>query len=157
MLFWGTVHERTLRDGGRTQLGRGATDGRTMPAPVKVIHARDFVRARPEGVCDLEESIRLLTEIANAAAGLKEHDVVLDVRRVEPGLNVTELWTLAQKLAGFRNAFSRKTAVLCPLERFDNARFFVMCAENHGFNIRAFTSYEGAMEWILADAGDAAG
>ena len=122
-----------------------------MPPSVKVIQARDFVRARPEGVVDLEESMRLLAEIANAAAGLKDHDVVLDVRRVEPGLGTTELWTLAQKLADYRDVFRRKTAVLCPLERFDNARFFVMCAENRGLNIRAFTSYEGAMEWILGD------
>jgi hypothetical protein len=120
-----------------------------------VIHARLRSAAADEGVRS-GESIRLLTEIANAAAGLKDHDVVLDVRRVEPGLGTTDLWTLAQKLAEFHNVFSRKTAVLCPLVRFDNTRFFALCAENRGLNIRAFTSYEGAMEWILADEGDVA-
>jgi len=43
--------------------------------------------------------------------------------------------------------------VLCPLEKFDRARFFAMCAENRGFNMRAFADYEQAMEWLMADAG----
>jgi len=39
--------------------------------------------------------------------------------------------------------------VLCPLEKFDHSRFFALCAENRGFSIRAFTSYEEAMEWLI--------
>ena len=50
--------------------------------------------------------------------------------------------------------FLRKTAVLCPRERFDNARFFSLLAASHGFRgVRAFLAYEDAMEWLLA-AGD---
>jgi hypothetical protein len=41
--------------------------------------------------------------------------------------------------------------VLCPLEKFDNARFFALCAENRGVNVHAFTSYEDAMEWLIAE------
>jgi hypothetical protein len=122
-----------------------------VPARVKVIHGRDFIRAQPEGVLQIEDSLRLLLEIAAAAADLKEHDVVLDMRHVDSQLSAADLWTLSQKLAEYRNVFTRKTAVLCPLERFDKARFFAMSAENQGFNIRAFTAYESAMEWILFD------
>ena len=50
-------------------------------------------------------------------------------------LSATDLWTLAERLVRFR---------------FDHARFFTLRAENHGFNIRAFSSYEGAMEWLIA-------
>jgi hypothetical protein len=39
--------------------------------------------------------------------------------------------------------------VLCPLERFDHSRFFALCAENRGFDVRAFVSYEDAMEWLI--------
>ena len=121
------------------------------PAPphVKVIHGRDFVRAQPAGDLHIEDSLRLLLDIAAAAAKLKEHDVVLDMRHVDSHLSAADLWTLAHKLTEYREVFTRKTAVLCPLERFDKARFFAMSAENHGFNIRAFTDYESAMEWIL--------
>jgi hypothetical protein len=45
----------------------------------------------------------------------------------------------------------RKTAVLCPRERFDNAKLFSLLAGNRGFRqFRAFLSYEDAMEWLLA-------
>ena len=30
-------------------------------------------------------------------------------------------------------------------------RFLALCAENKGFNIQAFTSYEDAMEWLIAN------
>ena len=51
----------------------------------------------------------------------------------------------------YRKTFARRTAILCPIERFDHARFFALCAEHRGFNIQAFTSYEEAMEWLLSD------
>jgi hypothetical protein len=43
-----------------------------------------------------------------------------------------------------------KTAVLCPLARFDHAAFFALCAESRGFQVRAFTSLVGAYEWLIA-------
>ncbi len=79
---------------------------------------------------------------------------MLDVRLTESEMSPADLWFLAQKLAEFRSVFTRKTAVLCPLERFDRARFFALCAENRGLNVRAFTSYESAMEWILFNEGE---
>ena len=65
------------------------------------------------------------------------------------GLPATSLWSLAEQLVRYRKTFSHRTAVLCPIERFDHLRFFALCAENRGFNIQAFTSYEEAMEWLL--------
>jgi hypothetical protein len=125
-----------------------------MPAAVKVIRARDFIRAQADGSFLIEDSLRLLGDIAAAAAGLKEHDVVVDVRQADSPLSAADLWTLAQKLAEYRHVHLRKTAVLCPLERFDKARFFAMCAENQGYRIRAFTDYEAAMEWIISEGGE---
>jgi hypothetical protein len=122
-----------------------------MPAAVKVIQARDFIRAEADGTFVIEDSLRMLGDIAAAAADLREHDVVVDVRQADSQLSAADLWTLALKLAEYRHMQLRKTAVLCPLERFDKARFFALCAENQGFRIRAFTDYESAMEWIIFD------
>jgi hypothetical protein len=66
-------------------------------------------------------------------------------------LTTRDLWDLAEKLTEGEMSRVHKTAVLCPHERFDHARFFAMCAERRGFNIRAFLSYEDAMEWLIAD------
>ena len=84
-----------------------------------------------------------------AGSGLHDYEVLVDTRRVKGRLSATDLWTLAEEMVRFRSNFARRTAILCPLERFDHSRFFALCAENRGFNIRAFTSYEEAMEWLI--------
>jgi hypothetical protein len=70
-------------------------------------------------------------------------------------MSVTDLWYLAAELAKFRGASSRKTAVLCPVEEFDFAAFFALCAENQGFRIKAFTSFEDAIQWLIGMEPDA--
>jgi hypothetical protein len=121
------------------------------PANVKVIHAHDFVRARPGGVLDLETSEALLLQIAKAADGLDQVEVLIDTRRADGQLGAADLWFLAERLAKHRHAFSGKTAVLCPIERFDRARFFSLLADSKGFDVEAFTSYEEAMAWLSGD------
>ena len=123
-----------------------------MPRNIKVIRGPDFIRAQPEGRVNLEGAERMLREIADAGAGLGDFDVLVDVRHVVGDtLAPAELWSLAEKVATYRRSFGRRTAILCPLQRFDSARFFTLCAENHGVNVHAFTSYEDAMEWLIAD------
>ena len=121
-----------------------------MPTNVKVIHAGDLVRARPDGRAQLEDAEQMLKDIVAAGAGLDDYEVLVDTRRVTGSLSAADLWTLAEKLARFRATFARRTAILCPLEKFDHSRFFALCAENRGFNIQAFTSYEEAMEWLIS-------
>jgi len=123
-----------------------------MPTNVKIIHASDFIRARPEGTAQLEDAEQLLKDIIAAGTGLEDYEVLVDTRRVTGSLSATDLWTLAEKLTKFRASFAHRTAILCPLEKFDHSRFFALCAENRGFNIRAFTSYEEALEWLIGGA-----
>ena len=124
---------------------------RTMPATVRVIHSTDFLRARTDGRVDLETGKSLLGELAHAASALERYDVLIDIRNAVGRLTPDELHELAGTLIHFRNTFLQKTAVLCPRERFDNARFFSMLAASYGFSrIRAFLSYEDAMEWLLS-------
>lgn len=124
-----------------------------MPVNIRVIHAHDFIRANPEGKLDLKESQKLLVEVALAAAHLGEYSIVLDTRKAQSELSVADLWYLAAELSeGFRKTFSRplKTAVICPLDRFDQAEFFSLCSQNRGFDVNAFTSIADAYEWLVA-------
>ncbi|MGZ5126937.1 MAG: hypothetical protein ACXWC1_29540 [Burkholderiales bacterium] len=123
-----------------------------MPTNIKIIHARDFVTARPGGILDLEASEKLLADIASASTSLDGFQVLLDTRRALAVLSTFDLWRLAQKLTQDHMSALQKTAVLCPQERFDHASFFsAICAEGRGLNIRAFLSYEDAMEWLIKD------
>jgi hypothetical protein len=78
------------------------------------------------------------------------HDIILDTRKAQSAMSVIELWHLAAEVSKLRKAFSRKTAVLCRLEEFDQAEFFALCAKNRGFQVQAFTSFEDAFEWLIA-------
>jgi hypothetical protein len=122
-----------------------------MPTNIRIIHAHEFIKATPEGHLDLEESKKLLMEIASASAPLLDYEIILDTRKAQTEMSITDLWHLAAELSNLRKAFSRKTAVLCPLERFKYAEFLAVCAQNRGLQVMAFTSFEDAIEWLVAN------
>ena len=121
-----------------------------MLTDFRIIHAHDFLKATPAGQFDLEKSRKLLIEIALSAAHLVDYEIILDTRKAQVEMSITDLWYLAAELSNLRKAYSRKTAVLCPLEKFDRAAFFALCAQNRGFRVMAFTSFEEAIEWLSA-------
>jgi hypothetical protein len=122
-----------------------------MPTNIKIIHAHDFIKATPEGHLDFEESKKLLVEIASVSVPLIDYEIILDARKVQAVMSAAQLWDLARELIKYRATFSRKTAVLCPLEGFDYAVFFANCARERGFKVSVFTSLDDAIEWLTAD------
>ena len=121
-----------------------------MATNIRIIHAQDFITATAEGRLDFEKSRKLLTEIASASDPSVEYNIILDTRKAKVEMSVVELWHLAAEISNLRKVFARKTAVLCPINRFDDAAFFALCSQNRGMNIQAFASYEDAMEWLIA-------
>lgn len=130
--------------------GPAATIG-PMALNIRVIHPSDFLRARADGRVDLESGKALLRDVARAAEPLGRCSVMIDIRDAIGRLSPDELHELAGCLLEFRASFVHRTAILCPRERFDNARFFSLLAASYGFrSLRAFLSYEDAMEWLLS-------
>jgi hypothetical protein len=126
-----------------------------MPATVRIIHATDFIKATAEGELDLKESARLLVEIVSAT-DLVDYELVMDTRKAHSSMSVADLWYLAAQISKVGKNLPRKTAVLCPRERFDHATFFALCAQNRGYNVRAFTCFEDALEWLISNEPDPA-
>lgn len=120
-----------------------------MATNVRVIQPSDFVRATPDGRCDIPTGERLLLDIAETASDLEDFNVLVDTRKLSGMLTASELWHLAEKFVNHPHIGRRKTAVLCPVSRLDHARFFALRAERHGGNVQAFSSYEEAMDWLL--------
>ncbi len=120
-----------------------------MATNIKIIHASDFIKVTPEGRLDLEKSKKILLEIVSASASLTDYETLLDTRNTQSVLSITDLWYLAEGLFQFRKIFNRKTAILCPIEGFDHAGFFALCAQNRGYLIKAFSSYENAIQWLI--------
>jgi hypothetical protein len=121
-----------------------------MARNIRIINARDFVAAKPDGLLDLEESEKILREVVGISDPLDEFDILVDTREAASTLSATDLWYLADRLVRHPKTFAGRTAILCPSERFDHASFFALCAENKGIDMQAFTSYEEAMVWLNA-------
>jgi hypothetical protein len=122
-----------------------------MPLDVRIIHAHEFVQCTPAGTIDFASSKKALSQIASFAAPLADYEIILDIRKARSQLSVGDLWHLAAYLGELGTTFRRKTAVLAPLEEFDHAEFFSLCAGNIGFPVRAFTSFEDAIQWLGSD------
>src|SRR6478609_3340898 len=128
-----------------------ADQGVRMSTNVRVVQPSEFLRVRADGRVDLDMAKAMLERVAAAAAPLDEYEVLIDIRDVVGQLTPGEVCELAGSLDQFNSTFLRKTAVLCPRERFDNTRLFGLLAGSHGFRrIRAFLSFEDAMEWLLS-------
>ncbi len=113
--------------------------------------ASDFLIATPQGQIDFPSSKRLLFEVASASADLVAQNILLDMRNAHSELSATELWKLAAEPGRRHSQFSGKIAVLCRLTGTSQAAFFALCAENRGLPVRAFASFEQAVEWLIAD------
>jgi hypothetical protein len=120
-----------------------------MSTNIRIIHARDFIKVTPDGQLNFEKSKNILIEIASAFDPNVDYEIILDVRKVQSNLSITNLYYLAAELGKLRQAFSRKTAVLCLSEGFDYAGFFAICAQNRGFKVRPYISFEDAIEWLI--------
>ena len=119
-----------------------------MTTQVKIIRAKDFIKATPEGDLDLAKSQALLLNVGAAKTALQDYAVILDTRRAESKLSAYELWYLASELQKVSDSSLRRTAIICPEKRFERAKFFALCAEGKGFEMRAFVTFEEAMDWL---------
>lgn len=120
-----------------------------MPSDIRIIHAHEFMKATPNGEFDLEETKKVLAEIALASAPSNDYDILVDTRGAHSELTVSDLLNLADEIHAVRKAFTRKTAILVPRERLDHAEFFAACVQERGFRARAFTSLGDAMAWLI--------
>jgi hypothetical protein len=117
-----------------------------MSSDIRVIHARQFVKATVQGEFDLGGSKQALLQIAGATpSGL---DLMVDVRAAPAYLTLVEVTDLASEFMKLQIGKNQKTAVLTDPDRLENARFFSISARNMGASVQAFTSFEEAFDWL---------
>jgi hypothetical protein len=114
-----------------------------MPTDIRVVHARDRVRATAEGKLDFATSKKALLELASV-----DSEILLNTRQADVRMSAGELWNLAAEFSSKRNAVFQKTAVLCPVDQFDKAAFFAFCSRNRGGRVKAFTAFRDAASWL---------
>ncbi|MBW8015179.1 MAG: hypothetical protein FVQ82_03260 [Planctomycetes bacterium] len=124
-------------------------------AEYRVISGKDFIKAKPTGQIDLQESKKVLASIASITKPPADYEILLDIRDVNHNgnakklINHFEILEFVKELVRNRSAFRNKIAVLSRDGRqLDNSRFMELCATNRGLNVKAFTSLEDSIQWL---------
>jgi hypothetical protein len=122
-------------------------------AEYRVISGKDFIKAKPSGDLDLEGSKKMLASIASVTKPPANYEIMLDVRDVNSNKHFTrfEVLEFVKELVRNRSAFRNKIAFLSRDDKqFDNSRFAELCATNRGLLVKAFVSFEKAIEWLTS-------
>ena len=117
---------------------------------LRLIKAKDFLKANPTGEYDLEMAKQALLELAQENAAPRQYDVLIDVRGASLSLSLADITELVQVMIETRDSFRSKLAILTlPGHRFDNAKFMELYADNRGFLVGAFKDFEEALNWLV--------
>jgi len=126
-----------------------------MPFELHIIRAHEFVRLDPQHHLHLQGSEHALHAIALACRKRGIDRAILDLRSLpipsKPLFTRDELSTLVET---FRRAgFSRKQrlAVLYRSDPHRGVRKFAFISTLRGWNVRAFSEFEKAFEWLSAN------
>jgi len=104
----------------------------------------------PEGRFDFESSRDLLIEAISASAKSKDHEILLDLREARADLTMVDVYYLAAELDRQKTISREKIALLLnPEQKWEQAKFFELCAVNRGLDVGAFNSYEEAINWLF--------
>jgi hypothetical protein len=125
-----------------------------VPVNYKIIQAKDFIKAKPTGEIDLDESKKVLGQIAEMVRLIGDYEILIDVRDAYGNLTQDDLCELVLELGRHREAFRSKIAVIArDDEQFNKAVFVEVCANIDGFTISAFTDFEEAIDWLQSSGG----
>lgn len=126
-----------------------------MKAEIKFVKTRDFIKTTASGQLNLEQSKKVLEEIARLNTPDDLHDILVDIRETEPGLSLSDIYELVTAVGNHRQAFRKKIAILLGAQHdFDKARFLEMCASNRGYNVNAFDDFEESVNWLMCEDGE---
>jgi len=114
----------------------------------KIIRVRDFLETTATGKIDLETVKRILAKLIEAGGDQSDYNILLDVRQAESIMEDEDLGQIVEFLDHHRDSFRNKIAVLYNARRPAHANRFLQAARGAGFDIRFFTDYEQALNWL---------
>ncbi len=119
-----------------------------MPYDLHVVRTQDFLRCNSEGVFDYSGTKIGLKAIAQACIARGVKCVLLDVRDAQSTLKMTDMYQLAHTFQETGFTQDHRLAILHRYRAGERAEFFALCAQERGWNIAAFESYEEAVNWF---------
>ena len=128
-----------------------AFKGAEMTVDIRVVRANDFIRTTPRGDLNLEASCKVIQDLSTVLKYTNHFHVLIDVRDTTVNLSMSELFFLGNAVASSPRLVQSKTAVLGNIGQPEKDQFFELVARNRGANLKAFTSFEEAVNWLVFD------
>ena len=121
-----------------------------MVFDIRVVTAREFLRANRNGELDLESSRRKLADIVRECGASARHHVLIDWRQAENGpLPVSDLFEVAADLEVAGLGDGHKVASLHRTEdELNVGRYFEVFAGTQSFAFQSFTDPSAALAWL---------
>jgi hypothetical protein len=124
-----------------------------MDLNIRIIRARDFLKAAPTFQVDLETSKQFFLKLARENAPPRKYDLMIDLRGTTGELSLPEITEVVKVLIEHRDSFRSKIAILtAPGVKFENAKFAALYANNRGFQVAAFTNFEETINWLMTSS-----
>ena len=116
----------------------------------KLYKTRDFIRKSEDGLMNLNLSLKIVRELAEAANFHKEHNILIDVRDTTGMLDIDDLFRVIIEFLRHKDIFRNKIAILMPTdeERLWQAKRACSALANQNFSINYFVRYEDAIDWL---------
>ncbi len=121
-----------------------------MSDRIKIYSMKDFIRMTESGELDLDQSIKIVRELATAANLHKDHNIMLDLRETHLQASMSDLIEISMEFATYHKVFRNKIAVLIPNteERLQRSNRLKTCMDMQGFEFKQFTDFEAAIDWL---------
>jgi hypothetical protein len=100
------------------------------------------------GLSVAEEIWRQFELIAEHCKRTKNDKILIDTTRADGKVSFVERFLLGERAQVFAS-YRLKVAVVDGLERIDPQKFGELVARNRGVNVRIFSDFQGAKEWLL--------
>jgi len=121
----------------------------------RLISTKDLIVVSADGRLDLAASEAALEELLANLDREPGRAVVFDLRGADCALTLVEVYDLVNFLAthSSKKTLYRRIAILIASGAHqEKASFFALCAENRGFEARAFTAIVDLNNWLGGDA-----
>ena len=123
-----------------------------MSSDIKVYKVNDFIRLNESGEIDFDRSIKIIHNLAGAAAFFAGHNILVDLRETTlvGESDMGSILALALEMARYGSVFKGKIANVVPGDekRLIIARQLKASMHLQGFNYEIFTNFEDAMNWL---------
>ena len=121
-----------------------------MSHNIIIYNTGDFIRKTEKGLLDLDRSVEIVQQLAEAAAHHSDCDILLDLRDTDSSISYTDIMGVAREFVRHRFVFQNKIAVIIPEEeqRYAKTQILHTCLDLEGFEAEVFVNYEQAIDWL---------